>query len=296
MRLLFVHAHPDDETLWNGASIAHHVAAGDEVHVLTCTLGEEGEVIPPELAHLELPPGQAREVGAPDALGAHRRGELREAMTRSGVASSVVLGEQGGPSWRDSGMAGTPSARHPRAFAAADVGEVGAAIRAHLERLDPDVVLTYEEHGGYGHPDHVQTHRGTVEAVRQLPEADRPRLLARVSPQDWYEDDLQWLRQQLDERRQEQWGARPPEADDASRLSIRPAEVVAHEVVDPDVVPRQEHAAAAHATQVRVLPGMFVLSNGVATRFAGREAFARVDPDTGRLLPAPPGPRTAVQP
>ena len=108
-RLLFVHAHPDDETLATGVAIAHHVASGDDVHVLTCTLGEEGEVIPPHLAHLEGADG--------DPLAPHRAEELRAAMEVLGVTHHL-LGAEGGhgvPTYRDSGMAGSPAAAHPRA-------------------------------------------------------------------------------------------------------------------------------------------------------------------------------------
>ena len=93
-RLLFVHAHPDDESLWTGVALAHHVAAGDEVHVLTCTLGEEGEVIPDDLKHLELPAGEARDPDAADPLAEVRRDELRAAMGAMAVTSSVVLGDE----------------------------------------------------------------------------------------------------------------------------------------------------------------------------------------------------------
>src|SRR3954447_17133613 len=97
-RLLFVHAHPDDETLTCGIAMAHHVARGDEVHVLTCTLGEEGEVIPPRLAHLEG--------AADDALGPHRHAELTEALGRVGAHLHVLGAESGRLSrYRDSGMA-----------------------------------------------------------------------------------------------------------------------------------------------------------------------------------------------
>ena len=86
-RLLFVHAHPDDETLATGVAILHHVARGDDVHVLTCTLGEEGEVIPAELAHLEGAEG--------DPLAAHRRGELAGAVAVLGVTHHLLGAQRG---------------------------------------------------------------------------------------------------------------------------------------------------------------------------------------------------------
>ena len=97
-RLLFVHAHPDDETLTTGATIAHYVAHGARVQVVTCTLGEEGEVIGDRWAHLA--------VDAADQLGGFRIGELTAALRALGIDEPTFLGGAG--RWRDSGMEGTP--------------------------------------------------------------------------------------------------------------------------------------------------------------------------------------------
>lgn len=285
-RLLFVHAHPDDETLTCGATIAHHVAVGDDVHVLTCTLGEEGEVIPPELAHLEGAAG--------DPLGLWRREELREAMRRLGGAHAV-LGEDpasGASSrYRDSGMAGMPAAHHPRAFAAAPVGEAAALVAQHLRSVRPDVVVTYDEHGGYGHPDHVQTHRVTMAALAALVPAERPALVFEIrTPRSWAVDDRDWLPQHV----RVEDGLRLPGADEDYPPSVVLDDQVSHVVVDPGVVRIQQDALAAHRTQVRVFAGYYALSNGVAARLAGREGFTRVDPwatvsAAGRAGPAEVG-------
>lgn len=287
MRLLFVHAHPDDESLWTGIALAHHVAAGDEVHVLTCTLGEEGEVIPAELAHLELPPGEPRDPAAEDALGAVRRAELREAMAAVGVASSVVLGEDGGPRYRDSGMVGMPSAAHPRAFAHADLFVAAASVADHIERVGADVVVTYDAHGGYGHPDHIQTHRVTVEAVRTM--SARPALFAVLTPRSWAQDDATWLAQNLTSDIRARHHVRPPDADDSAALSVVDDDVVTHQTVDADAIPVQRAALAAHRTQVRVFPDFFALSNDVAVRLPGRVGYAEIDPDSGSLVAGMPG-------
>lgn len=150
-RLLFVHAHPDDETLTTGLTMAAYASRTHDVHLLTCTLGEEGEVIPPVLAHLVA--------GRSNTLGHWRREELRAAMSVLGVSHSV-LGEDPGAGvasrYRDSGMAGTPSAQHPDAFVRADPAEAMALVAAHIRALRPDVVVTYDAQGGYGHPDHIQ--------------------------------------------------------------------------------------------------------------------------------------------
>lgn len=285
MRLLLIHAHPDDESLATGVTMAHHVERGDEVHLLTCTLGQEGEVIPRELKHLELAFGQPRDPRAPDPLAPVRRAELDAAMAAMGVASHQLLGDQGGPWWRDSGMAGTPSAEHPRAFAGADVEQVGVQVRGVIETIAPDVVVTYDATGGYGHPDHVQAHRVTVAAVRGLAPDRRPPLFQVVTPESWYAADLAWLRGELTAHRQGEYNVQPPADDDTRRLSVVPDDAVSHATVDVDAVPRQRAAIAEHRTQVRLMPGAFILSNDVATRTAGREAYQRLDADTG--LPQP---------
>ena len=172
-RLLLVHAHPDDETLTTGGTMARHAADPDtSVTLVTCTLGEEGEVIPPELALL-----------APDAadqLGGYRIGELAAACAALGVTDHRFLGGTG--RWRDSGMvlagqgvrAASPSRLHPRALAAPDAfADQVDALTAVLEEVAPQVVVTYAADGGYGHPDHVRAHEIAVAAARRVPEVAR---------------------------------------------------------------------------------------------------------------------------
>jgi N-acetyl-1-D-myo-inositol-2-amino-2-deoxy-alpha-D-glucopyranoside deacetylase len=276
-RLLFVHAHPDDETLTCGITMAHHVALGDRVHVLTCTLGEEGEVVPPELAHLQGAEG--------DPLGPFRLGEVREAMGRLGVHHAVLGADQDSgrlSRFRDSGMAGLPSAEHPRAFAAADVEAAGALVADHMRTLRPDVVVTYDATGGYEHPDHIQTHRVTMAALRQLAEGERPASTFHVhTPRSWVLPDRRWLREHVPP----QLGLAYPADDDPMISSTVDDDLVTHVVVDPLHLPAQVHALDAHRTQLRVWPGgFFALTNHAAARLAGREAFIRVDPLTGNRI------------
>ena len=276
-RLLFVHAHPDDETLTTGLTMAHYVAAGHEVHVLTCTLGEEGEVIPPDLRHLAAD----RE----DRLGPWRRAELRRAMERLGVSHSV-LGEDPATGalsrYRDSGMAGTASAEHPDAFAGADVADAARLVAAHLDALAPDVVVTYDEHGGYGHPDHIQAHRVTMAAVASLEPGQQPRVFSIVTPQAWAREDRLWLAGHVDPTIEPPLAV--PAADAPWAPSVVPDAMVTHTVADPGLVPVQSAALAEHVTQVRVFEGYYALSNDIAARLAGREAFVRVDPATARVV------------
>lgn len=278
--LLFVHAHPDDESLATGLTLAHHARLGHDVHVLTCTLGEEGEVIPAELAHLAS--------DRDDALGPWRREELRRAMAAMGVRHRV-LGEdtdRGTLSrYRDSGMAGTPTAAHPDAFVNADRGEVAALVGQVIAETRATVVVTYDAQGGYGHPDHIQAHRVTCAAVAALPEGDRPALYAVLTPRSWALEDRAWLAEHVPADS----GWHVPAPGDPFPPSVVDDVLVSHEVVDPAAVPLQVAALREHRTQVSVGDGCFALSNNVAGRLPGREGFALLDPVTG----APPasGPR-----
>ena len=165
-RLLFVHAHPDDESIQNGATMARYAADGVHVTVVTCTRGELGEVIPPELAHL----------AADGTLGDYRERELASAMQSLGVRDHRFLGadEPGFVPVRypDSGMALDGAGRvvpvpevGPEAFTAVDPEEPAARLAALLRQVRPQVVVTYEPGGGYGHPDHVRTHEVATRAI-----------------------------------------------------------------------------------------------------------------------------------
>ncbi len=191
--LLFVHAHPDDETLVTGATMAAYTAAGARVVLLSCTRGELGEVIPPELGHLEvgrelrLPQGPVTDdggagQGAPPADGSglarERERELAAALAALGVREQYWLGQglaapaSGAAVFRDSGMRWGPDGR---AMAATTVLE-GSLSRGPLDEqaglaaaailaVRPDAVVTYAADGGYGHPDHVRTHQLVMAAL-----------------------------------------------------------------------------------------------------------------------------------
>ncbi|MEV6263348.1 N-acetyl-1-D-myo-inositol-2-amino-2-deoxy-alpha-D-glucopyranoside deacetylase [Streptomyces sp. NPDC051784] len=154
-RLLLVHAHPDDESINNGATMARYAAEGVHVALVTCTLGEEGEVIPPDLAHLAAD----RDGG----LGEYRVGELAAAMRELGVTDHRFLGGPG--RYRDSGMMGTEQNHRPGAFWAADLDEAAGHLVEVIRTLRPQVLITYDPDGGYGHPDHIQAHRVAMRAA-----------------------------------------------------------------------------------------------------------------------------------
>ena len=274
--LLFVHAHPDDETLTTGLTMAHQVRAGHPVHVVTCTLGEEGEVIPPELRHLDSEHD--------DALGPYRREELRAAMGCLGVHHEV-LGEDPEAGilsrYRDSGMADPAHPPRPEAFIHADLDEAAGLVADVIRRLSPALVVTYDEHGGYGHPDHIQTHRVTCAAIRSLPADQRPPLYAVLTPASWAREDREWLA----EHPQVGTGWSLPDPAGDYPPSVVADEVVTHEVVDATLVPEQADALRCHRTQVTVAASgdSYALSNDIAARIPGREGFALLDPVTGIL-------------
>ncbi len=272
-RLLFVHAHPDDETLTCGVTMAHHVVAGDEVHVLTCTLGEEGEVIPGELRHLEGHPD--------DTLGPYRYGELVEAMSRIGARLHVLGADPttGRLSrYRDSGMAGSDAARRPEAFVGADLDEASGLVADLIRQVRPDAVITYDPQGGYGHPDHIQTHRVTRAALARLEDAELPeRAFQILVARSWAKQD----RALLPELGAAAYGLVLPSATDPYPPSVVPDAQVTHVVEDTAARAIKNAALRAHRTQVSVFSeDVHALSNNVAARTSEREGFGRVDPRT----------------
>lgn len=177
-RLLLVHAHPDDETIATGVTMAKYVAEGSHVTLVTCTLGEEGEVLVPELGHLAA--------HDEDDLGPHRQVELATALTELGVSDHEYLGGPG--RYRDSGMMGTPSNERPECFWRADLLEAASYLVATIRRAMPQVVVTYDDFGQYGHPDHIQAHRVTSYAsVLAAAPSFRPDL-----GEAWDVDKLYW--------------------------------------------------------------------------------------------------------
>ena len=154
--MLLVHAHPDDETIFTGATMARYAAEGAHVTLVTCTAGEEGEILTPDIAHLAAE--------QQDGLGPHRVEELAAAMRELGIDDHRYLG--GEFHYRDSGMQwGADGHAMPRdttrvdTFWRADLTEASDELVAIIREVRPQVLLTYDEFGGYGHPDHIQAHR-----------------------------------------------------------------------------------------------------------------------------------------
>ena len=147
-RLLACFAHPDDEAFPVGGALAAHAARGVQIRLITATRGEEGEI---------------RQAGSAtrDTLGAVRRVELARAARILGLQDHVVL------HYRDSGMAGTPPNEHPQAFVNAVAEVVIERLVEEIRRFRPQVVLTFDPAGLYGHPDHIAIHEYTKEAFQR---------------------------------------------------------------------------------------------------------------------------------
>ena len=273
--LVCFHAHPDDETLTTGGTIAHYRRRGVPVTVVTCTLGEEGEVIGDRWSRLI-----ATEA---DQLGGYRIGELTAALSALGVTEPRFLGGPG--RWRDSGMAGTPSAANPRAFVHSGDAAVDELVAVILE-LRPRVVVTYDPRGGYGHPDHIRAHEITTAAVEAAAEQgwDVPKFY-------WTVTDADLLRQHTAALARRTVDELPGALPAGWRLPVE-AELAAMStsgvstVVDvSDVVSAKRAAMRAHATQVTVAPSgrEFALSNNIALPVLPEEHFTLVRGTRGQL-------------
>jgi N-acetyl-1-D-myo-inositol-2-amino-2-deoxy-alpha-D-glucopyranoside deacetylase len=155
-RILLVHAHPDDETINNGATMALYADRGAQVTLVTCTRGEEGEVLVPALSHLAST--------EQDQLGAHREIELADAMKSLGISDYRFLGAPS-TKFRDSGMMGTEPNNRPDVFWQADLDSAAKILVEVIEEIKPHILITYDEIGGYGHPDHIKAHLVAMRAA-----------------------------------------------------------------------------------------------------------------------------------
>jgi N-acetyl-1-D-myo-inositol-2-amino-2-deoxy-alpha-D-glucopyranoside deacetylase len=223
-RLLLVHAHPDDESIYTGATMAKYAAEGARVTLVTCTLGELGEVIPASLAHL----GAEKE----DGLGEYRIGELAAACAALGVTDHRFLGGPG--RWRDSGMMGTEGNDDPRCFWRADVDQAARALLDVIAEVRPQVLLTYDAEGAYGHPDHIQAHRVAWRACE---------LAGPDAPEKFY------------------------------ATATLESGLVTTEVEASAWFGAKLAAMRAHATQITVDPPFFALSDGVRRPASGTEYY-----------------------
>ncbi len=278
-RILLVHAHPDDESLGNGATMARYAAQGHHVTLVTCTRGEEGLVLVPDLAHLAS--------GRDDRLGEHREGELAAAMAALGVDDHRFLDTVELPGvphehYRDSGMAWDAAHRAvaapdtgPEAFARADLDLAAARVASVVREVRPHAVVTYEPGGGYGHPDHVQAHRVTMRGVE---------LAGRPGPggEAWQVPKVYWnvlpeglVRAALAESAA---GEGPPGWDPDGPLPsvVVPEDQVTTMVDAEPWVDRKVAALHAHATQVLVEGTTVHVGDGARQPVVGVEFYRLV--------------------
>jgi N-acetyl-1-D-myo-inositol-2-amino-2-deoxy-alpha-D-glucopyranoside deacetylase len=256
-RLLLVHAHPDDESITTGATIARYAAAGADVTVVTCTLGEEGEIV------RELPELAGLGAWAADQLGGYRVAELKAACAALGVTRHRYLGGIG--RWRDSGMAGTPAAAHPRAFTRGDIREQAAQLTEVLDEVRPQVVVTYDAFGGYGHPDHIRAHEVTMAAAPRA--ASVARVFHTVASRDAVRAGLAALRAD---------GTSPFPVPPDDELPVTPDEEITTVLDVAAHLPAKLAALRAHATQLTVVEGAvphFALTNELAQPIPARDHF-----------------------
>jgi N-acetyl-1-D-myo-inositol-2-amino-2-deoxy-alpha-D-glucopyranoside deacetylase len=278
-RMVVVHAHPDDEVLTTGATMAMYAAAGAQVTLVTCTLGEEGEILVPELAYLAA--------AATDSLGAYRITELEAATKALGVSDQRFLGAPG--KYRDSGMIGTPQNDRADCFWQADLDTAAADLVAVLREVRPQVLISYDENGGYGHPDHIKAnrvmHRGAELAAEAefRPDLGPPWRTAKiyycVIPWSFLQAGIDALRAAGDT---EFFGG----AERAEDLPFGvPDEVVTTIVNGDDFIEAKMAAMRAHATQIAVDGPFFALSDHLGQKIWGTECFRLVHGEPGGRLP-----------
>jgi N-acetyl-1-D-myo-inositol-2-amino-2-deoxy-alpha-D-glucopyranoside deacetylase len=278
-RLLLVHAHPDDESINNGATMARYAAEGARVTLVTCTRGEEGEVIPAGLAHLA--PGRQ------DALGPYRVGELAAAMRELGVTDHRFLGGEG--RYRDSGMMGVPSNDRPGAFWGAGLDEAAAHLVAIVREVRPQVLVTYDPDGGYGHPDHIQAHRVAMRAADLAadpgfaPHTGPAHEIAKVYwncvPRDAVEEGFVRLRAALDADPALFGGFLTGVAEVGDVPGVVDPGAFTARIDGPGssgLAARKAAAMRAHATQIVVDGPFFALSNALGQPLLGTEYYRLV--------------------
>ncbi|GAA4902223.1 N-acetyl-1-D-myo-inositol-2-amino-2-deoxy-alpha-D-glucopyranoside deacetylase [Streptomyces coeruleoprunus] len=279
-RLLLVHAHPDDESINNGATMAKYAAEGAHVTLVTCTQGEEGEVIPAGLAHL-----------APDRddrLGPHRVGELAAAMKELGVTDHRFLGGPG--RFRDSGMMGVAQNQRPGSFWSTPVDDAASPLVEIIRSVRPQVLVTYDPDGGYGHPDHIQAHRVAMRAADlaadpgHRAELGAPHTIAKIYwnrvPRTVAESGFAALRAAT--------GLTfPGIADIRDVPGVVDDELITAEIDGTEYADRKAAAMRAHVTQIVVQDEFFALSNDLGQPIFVREYYQLVRGASG----APAGER-----
>jgi N-acetyl-1-D-myo-inositol-2-amino-2-deoxy-alpha-D-glucopyranoside deacetylase len=273
-RLLLVHAHPDDETIGSGATMAKYAAEGVGVTLVTCTGGERGEILVPELAHLAH--------DQEDKLAEHRRGELADAMKELGVTDHRFLGGFGrysdsGMAWHEDGHAIAGDDRPANAFWDADLTEAANLLVEVIREVCPQVMVTYDQFGNYGHPDHIQAHRVATYAV-DLAAVPRYRL---DLGEPWEVAKIYWVSRSESSMRAGLRALRDAgdttsfqglDPDGPLPMAVPDADLAA-EIDATEYADRKKAALLAHRTQIEVDGRFFALSNHLGDEVLGTEWF-----------------------
>jgi N-acetyl-1-D-myo-inositol-2-amino-2-deoxy-alpha-D-glucopyranoside deacetylase len=268
--LLLVHAHPDDETINNGATMAMYAAAGFNVTLVTCTRGEEGEILVPELAHLAA--------DKEDGLAPIREAELANAMAALGVTDHRFLGAPHNR-YRDSGMIGTAPNNRPDTFWQVDLDTAARELVTIILEVKPQVLVTYDEFGGYGHPDHIKAHQVAMRA-------------AKLAQDQWDIQKIYWntmprsvIQKGIDAMKAA--GSDFMGVESADELPFaKPDDVVTTAMNASAFVDQKMKAMASHPTQIALDGPFFALSNNVGLNVWGNEYYTLVKGEkSGELTP-----------
>jgi LmbE family N-acetylglucosaminyl deacetylase len=261
--LLAVLAHPDDESFGMGGTLALYASRGVDVHLVCATRGEVGEVAPEMLKGF-------------DSIAELRESELRCATGILGLKGVYFLG------YRDSGMPGSVDNKHPKALAAQPLDVVAANVVCYIHELRPQVVLTFDPFGGYGHPDHIATQRATVRAFEQaanpdfapesLPVYEPQRLYFHMIPHGFLKFAVKFL--PLIGKNPHKFGSNG----DIDLAAIAAVDFPTHARINiRSVLEKKEKAAACHASQGGGRMGGDLVAS-VMRLFSGTEAFMRAYP------------------
>lgn len=260
-RLLLVHAHPDDETIGNGVTMSKYATAGTQVTLVTCTRGEEGEVLLSELANLAS--------DKDDKLGEQRIIELKNAMHELGIKDYRFLGAPN-KKWRDSGMMGTQQNDRNDVFWQTDLDEAALELVKIILEIKPQVLITYDEFGGYGHPDHIKAHRVAMRAAELA--IDQGWQISKIywntTPRSVVQEGIEKMK----EVGSDFFGAESVE----DLPWAKPDELVTTVINAPEFVPQKLAAMKAHATQISIDGPFFALSNNLGLEVWGDEYYTLV--------------------
>ena len=257
-RILLVHAHPDDETINNGATMALYADAGAHVTLVTCTRGEEGEVLVPSLSYLSS--------SEQDQLGTHRETELADAMKALGVSDHRFLGHPT-TKFRDSGMMGTEPNNRPDVFWQADLDSTAKILVEVIEEIKPHILITYDEIGGYGHPDHIKAHLVAMRAA-ELSTWQIQKIYWNTMPKSVLAESMAKMKE---------LGSDFFGADNVDDLPFAKEDSFVTSLIDGNsYVDAKMAAMKAHHTQIALDGPFFALSNNLGLQVWGHEYYTLV--------------------